>query len=79
MTELPQNWIEKPFEKLIKDVIGGDWGSEQPTSQNTECVAVIRGTDYKNWNTYRAKHSAIRYIKANSLSKRKLSIGDIVL
>lgn len=79
MTELPQNWIEKPFGKLIKDVIGGDWGSEQPTSQNTECVAVIRGTDYKNWNTYRAKHSAIRYIKANSLSKRKLSIGDIVL
>lgn len=79
MTDLPQNWIEKTFEKLIKDVIGGDWGSEQPTTQNTECVAVIRGTDYKNWDTCRAKNSAIRYIKSSSLLKRNLSIGDIVL
>lgn len=75
---LPKGWEEISLEAIAAYVIGGDWGKDQ-SEPGYEKIFVLRGTDYKNWNNLRAKNSAIRYFKKQSIEKRQLIEGDIIL
>lgn len=71
----------KTIEKSLIHILGGDWGEEVPDKipSGWELVKVIRGTEIKNWKILKAKKAEYRIIKKNSLDKRKLEVGDIVL
>jgi type I restriction enzyme S subunit len=75
---LPIRWQEISLEEIASYVIGGDWGKESREAGH-EKIFVLRGTDYKNWDKVRAKNSAIRYFKKQSIEKRQLTEGDIIL
>lgn len=74
-----KNWQYIKFKDSITYIIGGDWG-EEPNSANDSFVLsqVIRATDLKNWNLDRAKYAIIRKIDKFSLEKRQLRQGDII-
>lgn len=81
MSELPKGWAESPLESITQFTIGGDWGNELSDTLLDDYVKVkiIRGTEYKNWNSEKGRFAVIRQIKKNSFEKRKLQVGDIVL
>lgn len=81
MSELPKGWTESSLDSIKQLTIGGDWGNEYSDSLIDDYVKVIiiRGTEYKNWNSEKGRSAVIRQIKQNSFEKRKLEIGDIVV
>jgi type I restriction enzyme S subunit len=76
-----KKWVETPLEDLIVHILGGDWGTDlkESFSDEFEKVKVVRGTDYKEWNTKRACNAPVRLAKKSSVEKRKLLLGDIVV
>ncbi len=78
---LPKGWSTCSLGDSLVYIIGGDWGKDLSIGlpSNFEKAKVIRGTDYKNWNTVKAKNASIRLIKKDSVAKRKLQKGDIVV
>lgn len=78
---IPSSWREIPLEEIIVHILGGDWGSDltENFSDEFEAVKVVRGTDFKDWQSKKAQNAPIRLLKKKSLDKRKLISGDIVL
>lgn len=77
--KIPQGWNVVRFDCLLASMSGGDWGSEQPESRNTEEVIVIRGTDFAEVAFGRQLRSPVRYIKSSSLVTRGLKVGDVII
>jgi type I restriction enzyme S subunit len=75
---LPIGWQEISLDEIASYVIGGDWGKDSQEVDH-EKIFVLRGTDYKNWDKIRAKNAATRYFKKQSIEKRQLTEGDIIL
>lgn len=75
---MPKGWVELSLEDITSYIIGGDWGIDA-LEDGFEKIYVIRGTDYKTWDSIRAKNSAVRYVKTSSVEKRELREGDMVL
>lgn len=75
---MPKGWKALSLEDITSYIIGGDWGIDVK-EDGFEKVHVIRGTDYKAWDSIRAENSAVRYVKASSVEKRELKEGDMVL
>jgi type I restriction enzyme S subunit len=66
--------------ELIEFVIGGDWGKSADYGHDDWTdVYCIRGTELRDWKTDRGRTAAHRRIKSNSLSKRRLEEGDLIL
>jgi type I restriction enzyme, S subunit len=80
MNDLPTGWADTPFETLVDFAIGGAWGqpANEATDQDT-VVAVVRGTEFRNWASHRAETAAPRAIPKSSLEKRELRSGDLVV
>lgn len=81
MTELgmlPEEWQVNCFRGLVEEITSGDWGNDVLVENCEPCI-VIRGTDFKSANNYSLVDAPIRYIKASSVLKRKLSYGDILV
>ena len=80
LMERPQSWNSATLESLLVHVIGGDWGKppdhEEPGYQT---VACIRGSEFRNWRNESGRTAVPRTVKANSLEKRSLVPGDILL
>ncbi|MTI81256.1 MAG: hypothetical protein FH758_10295 [Firmicutes bacterium] len=75
-----KDWIEVEFKLLFSYVIGGDWGkSLDYVDDEYETVYCIRGAEFKNWKEEKGKTASLRKVKRNSLKKRELAIGDILL
>ncbi|MGY1681987.1 hypothetical protein [Geodermatophilus sp. SYSU D01176] len=68
------------LKSIVEDTIGGLWGSE-PASQREDDVdvLVVRGADFRRWETRRAEDAAPRRIPAKALDRRRLRPGDLVL
>lgn len=77
-SNLPIGWEEVSLESIAAYVIGGDWGKDHQEIDH-ERIFVLRGTDYKQWGKVRAKDAAIRYFKKQSIEKRQLIEGDIIV
>lgn len=60
--------------------MGGLWGSAPDTTNpDEEDVLVLRGADFRNWDSRRAADAAPRRVASRSLPRRLLRPGDLVL
>ena len=76
---IPKGWKEKPFGSLLDHSIGGDWGSETPSGEQTERVAIIRGTDIPDLRSQSACRVPFRYSTSKKITGRTLASGDLVV
>lgn len=80
--ELPEGWTEAALEELVVHALGGEWG-EEPEHADREPgfvrVSVLRGTEFREWKRDRGRSAAPRAIKKESLAKRQLAAGDLVI
>ena len=67
------------LEALIEESIGGDWGTEHLSLNNSERVRCIRGADIANLQTYQPAKMPERFLKPSSLNRRKTRHGDIAV
>lgn len=79
--KLPKGWNPLPLEEISDFVIGGDWGldPESDILDDYVPVACIRGSEIKNWRVDKGKTASIRLVKKNSLEKRQLRSGDLLI
>lgn len=80
MSELPKGWETTKFERLLGFVIGGDWGKDPDIIDDDFMdVLCIRGTEFRHWPKEKGRTAVPRKVKASSLNKRKLELGDILV
>ena len=69
---------QSSFGDLISYDIGGGWGEEYPGSENVE-VRVIRGADFPEVDHGSVSATPIRFETPDSVHRRRLQAGDIIL
>jgi type I restriction enzyme S subunit len=79
MGPVPEGWGIFKFADLLQSSIGGDWGTNVETAEETSPVSVIRGTDLDDVRTGNILRTPRRFITPASLGKRRLQGGDIVI
>lgn len=68
------------LDDLVEDAIGGLWGSAPESAEVDETdVLVVRGADFRLWNTRRVLDAAHRRVPTRFLDRRRLVPGDLVL
>ena len=77
--EIPEGWEVMAFDTLLKDVIGGDWGKENPDSIHNEPVSIIRGTDLPSLLAGGIGSVPLRYTTRKKAERRMLKEGDIII
>lgn len=77
---LPSEEPIVPLRSLVMDTIGGVWG-QPPDSVDSSLidVQVVRGTEFRQWETRRAASAAHRRISQAQLATRRLDFGDLVV
>jgi type I restriction enzyme S subunit len=66
--DIPQGWEAVPFETLLASMTGGDWGSDQPTEEESAEVTIVRGTDFDEVAYGAELRAPVRFIKPSSLN-----------
>ena len=72
-------WDSGVFADLIESTLGGDWGKESPTGNNTEMVYCIRGADIPDVKAGNKGKMPTRYILPKNYAAKRLLPGDIVV
>lgn len=75
---IPKGWGVHPFSEVLKDHIGGGWGTEQEEPGSEEPGYVIRGTDIPRVAQSDVTTVPFRFHRESNLQARKLRPGDIV-
>ena len=73
------SWENGTFSDLIESTLGGDWGKESPTGNNTEMVYCIRGADIPEVKAGNKGKMPTRYILPKNYATKRLLSGDIVV
>lgn len=73
------SWGSGTFSDLIDSTLGGDWGKESPTGNNTEMVYCIRGADIPDVKAGNKGKMPTRYILPKNYAAKRLLPGDIVV
>ena len=73
------SWESGVFADLIESTLGGDWGKESPTGNNTEMVYCIRGADIPEVRAGNKGKMPTRYILPKNYAAKHLLPGDIVV
>lgn len=76
---MPDDWQEGIFREVILTTLGGDWGKETPTGDNTQEVYCIRGADIPDVNIGNKGKMPIRFILPKKYVLKRLAVGDIVV
>jgi type I restriction enzyme S subunit len=76
---MPDEWREGTFSDVISATIGGDWGKDAPTGNNTQEAYCIRGADIPDVNAGNKGKMPIRYILPKNYAVKQLMVGDIVV
>ena len=76
---LPKGWRTGVLRDLASEVVGGDWGADQPTEDETQPAFCIRGADIPDLQRCGIGKMPIRYLKPSSLEKRQLKDGDLAV
>ena len=76
---MPDDWREGTFSEVISTTLGGDWGKEAPTGNNTQEVYCIRGADIPDVNVGNKGKMPIRFILPKNYVSKRLAVGDIVV
>ena len=77
--EMPDDWREGTFSDIISATIGGDWGKDAPTGNNTQEAYCIRCADIPDVNAGNKGKMPIRYILPKNYAVKQLMVGDIVV
>lgn len=72
-------WRKGTFSDLIEKTIGGDWGKDSPSGNNTEMVYCIRGADIPEVRAGDKGKMPTRYILPKNYASKQLVNGDIVV
>ena len=78
-SESCSNWSLGTFSDLIESTLGGDWGKEAPSRNNSEMVYCIRGADIPDVKAGNKGKMPTRYILPKNFSAKQLLPGDIVV
>ena len=73
------SWENGTFSDLIESTLGGDWGKESPTGNNSEMVYCIRGADIPEVKAGNKGKMPTRYILPKNYAAKRLLPGDIVV
>lgn len=73
------SWQEATFADLVERAVGGDWGKDLPSGNNTEMVYCIRGADIPEVRVGNKGKMPTRYILPKNYAAKKLMDGDIVV
>ena len=73
------SWESGTFSDLIESTLGGDWGKEASTGNNTEMVYCIRGADIPEVKAGNKGKMPTRYILPKNYAAKRLLPGDIVV
>ena len=73
------SWESGVFADLIESTLGGDWGKESPTGNNTEMIYCIRGADIPEVRAGNKGKMPTRYILPKNYAAKHLLPGDIVV
>jgi type I restriction enzyme S subunit len=78
---LPQGWIEVALAEIVAETLGGDWGAEAGAEapEGLVRVGVVRGLDFRDWDERGGAVVAARAVRPESLAKRRLAAGDLLL
>ena len=76
---MPKNWTKGVFNDVISTTLGGDWGKDSPTGNNTQEVYCIRGADIPEVNAGNKGKMPIRYILTKNYVAKQLTVGDVVV
>ena len=60
-------------------MLGGDWGSSEPTEECNAQVNCVRGADIPPLQEGGVGNPPVRFLKPRSLERRRLQSGDIVV
>ena len=75
-----ENWEEVELDEITVFALGGDWGkAEDFKNENFDAAYCIRGAEFKNWDVDFGKTASVRMLKKNSIEKRNLVLGDILV
>lgn len=77
--EIPKGWRVGVLDELAGLVLGGDWGADGPTPENSMPARSIRGADIPDIQAGGIGKMPIRYLRPSSLEKRRLFDGDLVV
>jgi len=72
-------WNDGLFIDLIDNTLGGDWGKESPSGNNTKMVYCVRGADIPEVKKGRKGKMPFRYILPKNFDKKRLKDGDLVV
>ena len=76
---LPKGWRIGVLKDLAADIVGGDWGADKPTEEETQPAFCIRGADIPDLQRSGVGKMPTRYLKSSSLQKRQLENGDLAV
>ncbi len=72
-------WPIGTFSHFIHSTVGGDWGQESPTSNYTQEVSCIRGTDIPLLNAGSISSAPTRYILPKNFLAKRIKANDLVV
>lgn len=76
---IPKGWEVGVFRNYITDILGGDWGKEQPQANYIKDVYCVRGADIPEINKGNKGKSPVRFILEKNFNNKKLTEGDLIV
>ena len=77
--EVPKGWATCTLDDYTQVVIGGDWGTSEPSATSESRCLCIRGADIPSLQNGGIGKLPLRYLKSSSLEKRRLAPWDLVI
>jgi type I restriction enzyme S subunit len=76
---IPKGWKMGSFKDILRIEVGGDWGKDDPFEDSVPVIS-LRGTDLEQLKAYGyAPNAPLRWVKKNSLDKRKICYEDVLI
>lgn len=77
--DFPKNIHLVPFQDLVSETIGGEWGKESSEGRYTQAIKCIRGTDIPNVMLSYYDNVPTRYVQNRHIQEKQLKANDIVV
>lgn len=69
---IPKGWKFSNVNSLLKNTIGGDWGSDSRDEKHTIQAVIVRGTDIPELISGKMSSAPCRWVEPKKLEKEKL-------
>ncbi|HDH1322172.1 TPA: restriction endonuclease subunit S [Klebsiella quasipneumoniae subsp. similipneumoniae] len=76
---IPKGWKFSNVNSLLKNTIGGDWGSNSEDEKHTTQAVIVRGTDIPELISGKLSSAPYRWVEPKKLEKRRINVGDIII